>query len=324
MKDARSRRSGAVQRGGGFTLIEVVVVVGLIGVLTMLLLAAVQPVREAARRTHCANNLRQIGLALRAYESEHSCFPRGMNGVDCSPHAALLPHLEQGPLFHGINFGAGAGTGTTARDPANSTALWTRVSTFLCPSDLQVTGTPGRTNYAGNGGVASFWRGCNGLFIEGPAREQPCLRLAAIADGTSNTAAASEWVIGCFKEKEPRGSVFQAPRFAEARAFEAFVASCDTRSYERSSFLWNKSACWLAGGFSDTLMDHNARINGKSCTNGGSTNAGIWTAGSRHSGDGDGANTLFVDGHVVFVQDTTSLGIWRAMGTRNGGELANF
>src|SRR5262245_60210859 len=100
----------------GFTLIELLVVIAIIAVLIALLLPAVQAAREAARRSQCVNNLKQLGLALQTYESAHTKFPPGnvtatidvgmglSSWTGWSPHAMLLPYLEQTPLYNSANF----------------------------------------------------------------------------------------------------------------------------------------------------------------------------------------------------------------------------
>src|SRR4051794_15932841 len=87
------------------TLIELLLVVGIVGLLVALLLPAVQAAREAARRTQCANNLRQLGLACQNYVSVHGVFPLGRNGLmSYSLHAALLPFIEHQPLYSSLNW----------------------------------------------------------------------------------------------------------------------------------------------------------------------------------------------------------------------------
>jgi prepilin-type N-terminal cleavage/methylation domain-containing protein len=134
---ARVRR-----RRPAFTLIELLVVLAIIGILLALLLPAVQMAREAARKTQCQNNLRQIGLALHNYHDSHNCYPAGWIGVDVSSGtldqaglngwawgSKLLPQLDQGPLYGQIKFGL------AMTDPGNADARLTPLSVFRCPSD---------------------------------------------------------------------------------------------------------------------------------------------------------------------------------------------
>src|SRR5271155_4615272 len=123
----------------GFTLIELLVVISIIGVLIALLLPAVQAAREAARRTQCVNNLKQLGLALHSYESASRSFPPGYvsnfdaSGNDTGPGwgwpAMLLPQIEQKPLFDGVNFNM------PIDDLSNPTTRLMWLTVFLCPSD---------------------------------------------------------------------------------------------------------------------------------------------------------------------------------------------
>ena len=156
----------------GFTLIELLVVIAIIAVLIALLLPAVQAAREAARRSQCVNNLKQIGLAMHNYHQSINSFPQGksqssstfgtMTGYagwgEWSAQAMMLPYMEQTPIYNSINFnydmiyGSGGSTNLTAS---------TRVITaFTCPSDTQVAfgGAPPMsfTMYA-NYGNQSAW-----------------------------------------------------------------------------------------------------------------------------------------------------------------------
>jgi prepilin-type N-terminal cleavage/methylation domain-containing protein/prepilin-type processing-associated H-X9-DG protein len=133
----------------GLTLIELLVVIGIISVLVGLLLPAVQAAREAARRVQCANNMKQIALAMHSYMSAggtfppgyvstvltslQQIFPPGVVGDDLGPgwsgHAMILPYLEQKPLYDQIN------VNLAVDQPANATSIHTSLSIFHCPSD---------------------------------------------------------------------------------------------------------------------------------------------------------------------------------------------
>jgi prepilin-type N-terminal cleavage/methylation domain-containing protein len=94
------------QKHYGLTLIEVLVVMTILAILIAILIPAVQYSREASRRLSCSNNLKQIGTALNNYESTHSVYPQGTNGLFSSGHMMLLPFLEQTILYNSINFGS--------------------------------------------------------------------------------------------------------------------------------------------------------------------------------------------------------------------------
>jgi prepilin-type N-terminal cleavage/methylation domain-containing protein/prepilin-type processing-associated H-X9-DG protein len=219
----------------GFTLIELLVVIAIIAVLIALLLPAVQMAREAARRSQCRNNLKQIGLAYHNYHSVYNCFPpmqtwdNGPNNTDgntrwasgFSTKSQILPYMEQAAVFNGLNFAFPVVyDGWTAAYPVtpNTTSRNTSIEAFLCPSDPN-PGTPyypfnGRSNYVANMGLPRqntglMQNGANWVLAlpnEYPMSQwggpwgsdinSPPIGLRDILDGTANTALYSEFVKG--------------------------------------------------------------------------------------------------------------------------------
>jgi prepilin-type N-terminal cleavage/methylation domain-containing protein/prepilin-type processing-associated H-X9-DG protein len=289
----------------GFTLIEVLVSITIVGILAALIIPAIQAAREAARRVQCANNLKQLGLATANYLVTTGVFPRGAGWT--SPHAMLLPYLEQRPLYDSINFDV------WSHDyRGNDTVLRIVVSGFLCPSDMH-TGDPyGRTNYAANLGV-----GFNeyGRRPNGPLAYQ-VVRLADISDGSASTAVFSEWCLASAGVRDAKGSVFVTPSLYFDQ--DRFAAACHDLDITDAKLGVEKSPNWL-GYLSN--YDHLMVPNDHSCDNAsGYSHASTWAASSRHPG---GCHTLFADGHVQFIKDTINVQTWWALGSRNGGEIVS-
>jgi prepilin-type N-terminal cleavage/methylation domain-containing protein len=133
----------STHRRRGFKLIELLVVIAIIAVLIALLLPAVQAAREAARRIHCTNNLKQLALALANYESSHGIYPIGATlqqlyptvyGTGLNYFISLLPFLEQAPLYSAYNLSL------ASTQFANSTICGVSIAGLVCPSDAETIG----------------------------------------------------------------------------------------------------------------------------------------------------------------------------------------
>ncbi len=211
----------------GFTLIELLVVIAIIGILIALLLPAVQAAREAARRSVCVCNLKQIGLALHNYHQVNECFPPGslalfLNGNSKSPtfysnhgpsvHARVLGFNEQSALFNALNFSVGV-FNEMPGIAMNSTVSITKINGFLCPSDLAPTwyfqggGTflthyqaSGNSYFASIGSSLEFAAQETGGPPNGPfpyiGTKGSITSMASVTDGVSNTIGFGEWKIG--------------------------------------------------------------------------------------------------------------------------------
>jgi prepilin-type N-terminal cleavage/methylation domain-containing protein len=220
----------AQRRSRGFTLIELLVVIAIIAVLIALLLPAVQQAREAARRTQCKNNLRQMGLALHNYHEAHSIFPcyhfvdetgqRAGLPLASDPYLAsqwawgtiILPFLEQSNLYSRLNPGVDSFE-TAANDPARLQLMTTPLAVFLCPTDPEAPVNRNRPYLAkaGSGFSAggmkmpqdtnmtkSNYVGCDGnqwgtgvMRSSRPNSNGP-VRIRDITDGTTNTIMVGE------------------------------------------------------------------------------------------------------------------------------------
>ncbi len=213
----------------GFTLIELLVVIAIIAVLIALLLPAVQSAREAGRHAQCANNLKQIGIALDNYHQAFSTFPMGASEYiysnnatrnnnfqwdNWSCHALMLPFLEQTAMYNSCNFWVGNNetvtnpyNGLTTNNFAmNSTVTLSRVKTFLCPSDPYAgmgppnvgnANTSNDNSYVGSQGTTTMTPQVNSaLGSTGLFWYYVVYGIESVSDGTSYTAAFSEVLVG--------------------------------------------------------------------------------------------------------------------------------
>jgi len=326
----------------GFTIIELLVVIGTLSLLAALLLPAVQSAREAARRAYCANNLRQIGIALQNYLTDHRYFPlNGTNRPDTfyfgqfSVHTRLLPYLGKVRLFNTINFEVGTYPPEVVGDrvpselyekliPPNSTTSRTGISLFLCPSDggsFRSTGT----NYRGCTGVGPHKNlsimhpdGGNGLFPE-----IGTVSVAQVSDGLSHTVAFSERIRGNGRagRPDPTRDAFVWVSGTGASTVEHILPVCRIAARANNAAFTKHGRWWFWKGRERTLYNHAQTPNGTipDCLAPKHVTAiGMATARSFHPG---GVNVLMGDGSIRFVRGEIALRSWRGLATRSGAEV---
>ena len=361
----------------GFTLVELLVVIAIIGVLVGLLLPAVQAAREAARRTQCANHLKQVTLALHNYHDIHGSFPVSFTGADPAGGdvdggsgfhswlARLLPQIEQQPLYESIDFDETLAA--THEYPFSDDYLdyaipsghvdadeaATLVPTYLCPSDpggelqydLGIATAP--SSYAGNvghprrstgpyGDRAPLIRQNGVIPLLNPAApdawQEPRIRFAAITDGTANTLAVTERMIGrVIPITGAFGLTFVSPETPMAmqsfcagggstRTLDQWVRFCDGVTAPDARYSSGHGQAWISGyTFAANHVMPVMPIGGRNCHVYGGEDDGmnVVTPSGYHPG---GIHVSMADGSVRFLTESVDLVAYWAAGSRDGRE----
>lgn len=318
-----------VRRSRGFTLTELLASIAIIGLLVAILLPAVQSAREAARRTQCRSNLRQIGVALHNYEALWKTFPAcGVQGM--SWEVAILPQIDQAALYRLIDPMAGP-------LPEDRTAKirGTSIKLYVCPSDgapeiFHGAVTVAATSYLGNSGTGALFKSPNGVFnhfTSSNVYSESAVTYADVTDGLSATAAVSECLhsMGFGSQDRLRVAWFLPQEF-DASETESFVTMCQSIPAEpvASGFGGDPFAHgfeWVFGDIGFSTYNHMLVPMQPSCLNGNAVQTGIYSAGSAHQSH---VNVLFCDGHVQQVTSSVDVKLWRAIGSRNGSESVQF
>lgn len=291
-----------------FTIVELLVSLAVIGILLSLLLPAVQRVRETARRSQCLSQMKQVVLAVHHYEAAWNSFPQ--HDWDASFLVHILPEIEQAAILEKFN-------PYEAFDPLNPNtgrnglAVLT-VPLYQCPSDP--SHVQGGTNYVGNFGYGyQQFDSANGVIVN----HMKPLRFADVTDGMSQTALLSECVQGNREYAHRLSKIWRTPyALQEANQLPQFATLCRETANSGALPFSFRGGGWIES-VPNAIYTHTLYPNDVSCMNAGSGTLGIFSAASLHSG---GVNLVFCDGHASFIQTAIDLPVWRAIGTRHGGE----
>ncbi len=289
----------------GFTVIELLVAIGVVALLMAMILPAIQSSREAARRTVCSDRLRQIGIAVQSHEAQHQRYPTAFQ--ELAWEYEILPFMDQTPLFEKLK--------TRASDIFALTEFLNgmQLPMFQCPSDATLQ--TWSVNYLINiGSTFDYLDRYDGF---------RCTRFLSsrdVPDGLSQTAFASEGITLLCDRKDRRSSWKTPVPYPYEDELDLFADLCAEMPSGAIGVGGDPSRNLRSSA--NLVYDHIMTPNQPSCLNFNfDLPHSTYASSSDHRA---GVNVLFADGAVKFVGNGVARNVWRAVGTRNGHEPVSF